>query len=129
MIGFTDSDWAGDRTDRKSTSGYVFMLAEGPMSWSSKKQSAIALSYTEAKYIGVVNAATQCLWLQGLLGECGFKPEYSTTIYCDNQSTIQIYKIQFRSREPDTLIFTCTTSESLCMMAPFTYSSVHLQNK
>ena len=61
-------------TDRNSTSGYVFMLVEGPISWSSKKQSAIALSSTEAEYRGVVNAATQCLWLQGLLGECGFEP-------------------------------------------------------
>ena len=43
LIGFTDSDWAGDSTDRKSTLGYVFMLVEGPISWSSKKQSAIAL--------------------------------------------------------------------------------------
>ena len=88
LIGFTDSDWESDSTDRKSTSGYVFMLAEGPISWSSKKQSAIALSSTEAEYKGVVNAATQCLWLQGLLRECGFKLEYSTTIYFDNQSTI-----------------------------------------
>ena len=95
MIGFTDSDWVGDNTDRNSTSGYVFILAEGPMfvlaegpiSWSSKKQSAIALSSTEAEYRGVVNAATQCLWLQGLLGECGLESKYSTTIYCDNQST------------------------------------------
>ena len=92
LIGFTDNDWAGDSTDGKSTSGYVFMLVEGPISWSRKKQSAIALSSTEAKYRRVVNAATQCLWLQGLLGECGFEPEYSTTIYCDNQSTIRICK-------------------------------------
>ena len=62
------------------------------ISWSSKKQSAIALSSTEAEYRGVVNATTQCLWLQGLLGECGFELEYSTTIYCDNQSTIRICK-------------------------------------
>ena len=82
LIGFTDSDWVGDNTDRNSTSGYVFMLAEGPIRSSSKKHSAIALSSTEEEYIGVVNAATQCLWLQGLLGECGFKSEYSTTIYC-----------------------------------------------
>ena len=63
LIGFTDSDWVGDSTDRKSTSGYVFMLAEGTISWSSKKQSVIALSSTEAEYRGVVNATTQCLWL------------------------------------------------------------------
>ena len=76
LIRFTDSDWAGDNTDRKSTSGYVFILAEGPISWSSKKHSAIALSSTEAEYRGVVNVATQYLWLQGLLGECGFESEY-----------------------------------------------------
>ena len=75
LIGFTDSDWAGDNTNRKSTSGYVFMLAEGPIIWSSKKQSAIALSSTEAEYRRVVNATNQCLWLQGLLGECGFESE------------------------------------------------------
>ena len=68
LIGFTNSDWVGDNTDQNSTSGYVFMLAEGPISWSSKKQSAIALSYTKSEYRGVVNAATQCLWLQGILG-------------------------------------------------------------
>ena len=53
---------------------------------------ANTLSSTEAEYRGVVNATTQCLWLQGLLGECGFELEYSTTIYCDNHSTIRIYK-------------------------------------
>ena len=58
LIGFTDSDWEGDSTYKKSTSGYLFMLVEGPISWSSKKQSAIALSSTEAEYRGVVNAAT-----------------------------------------------------------------------
>ena len=47
LIGFTDSDWASDNIDQKSTSGYVFMLAKGPISWSSKKRSAIALSSTK----------------------------------------------------------------------------------
>ena len=66
------------------------MLAEGPISWSRKKQSAIALSSTEAEYRGVVNEPTQCLWLHEILGECGFESEFSTIIYCDNQSTIRI---------------------------------------
>ena len=69
----------------------MFILAEGPISWSSKKQSAIALSSIEAEYRGVVNEATQCLWLQGILGECGVESEFSTIIYCDNHSTIQIF--------------------------------------
>ena len=66
------------------------MLVEGPISQSRKKQSAIALSSIEAEYRGVVNAKTQCLWLQGILGECGFKSKFSNIIYSDNQSTIQI---------------------------------------
>ena len=81
----------GDSTDRKYTLGYVFILVEGPIIWSSKKQSAIALSSIEAEYRGVVNVATQCLWLQGILEECVFESEFSTIIYCDNQRTIQIY--------------------------------------
>ena len=76
LIGFTDSDWAGGSIDQNSTSGYVFMLVEGTISWSSKKQCAIALSSTEVEYRGVVNATTQCLWLQGLLGECSFESKY-----------------------------------------------------
>ena len=88
LIGFTDSDWVGDSTDRKSTSGYVFMLAEGPIIQSSNKQSSITLSYTKEEYRGVVNATTQCFCLQGMLGECGFESEFSIFIYCDNQSTI-----------------------------------------
>ena len=63
LVRFTDSDWECDIIDGKSTSGYVLMLANGPISWSSKKQSAISLSSTETDYRGVVNAATQCLWL------------------------------------------------------------------
>ena len=58
LVGFTDSDWAGDNIDQKYTSTYVFMLSEGPISWSSSNQSAIALSSTEAEYRGVVNATT-----------------------------------------------------------------------
>ena len=69
-------------------------LLEGPISWPSKKHSAIGLSSTELEYRGVVNAATQCLWLQGILGECNFESEFSTIIYCDNQRTIQIYNDQ-----------------------------------
>ena len=56
LVGYTDSDWAGDSIDRKSTSGYVFMFGGGPIFWSSKKQAAIALSSAKAKYRGAVNA-------------------------------------------------------------------------
>ena len=66
------------------------MLADGPISCSSKNQSSIALSSTEAEYRGVVNATTQCLCLQGILGEFGIEYETSTIIYCEKKGTIRI---------------------------------------
>eukprot|EP00253_Pinus_taeda_P004229 PITA_04229 len=61
LIRYTDSDWAGDGTDCKSTSGYVFSFGSGPFCWSNKKQSMIALSMAETEYRGVANAATQAV--------------------------------------------------------------------
>ena len=71
LVGFTDSYWVGDNTDMNSTFGYVFIISYGQIMWSSKKKIVIAISSTEIEYIGIVNATTQCLWLQGILRECG----------------------------------------------------------
>eukprot|EP00253_Pinus_taeda_P027984 PITA_27984 len=71
LLGFTDSDWAGDIIDRKSTSGYSLSLGSGPICWSSKKQAVVALSSVEAEYKGVVNITIQALWLQHFLTELG----------------------------------------------------------
>ena len=88
LIGYTDSDWVGNGTDHKSTSSYVFSFGSGPFFYSSKKQSMIALSTTEAEYRGAVNAATQVVWLQGLLSEFGIQYLLPTVIFCDNQGSI-----------------------------------------
>lgn len=55
-MGFTNSEWAGDVDDQKSTSSYTFNLGSSHITWSSKKQHVIALSYTKAEYHGIVNA-------------------------------------------------------------------------
>ena len=105
------------------------MLAEGPISWSSKKQSAIALSFTEAEYRGLLIQQLNVYGCRDYLESVASNlstPIPSTLI---TRVPFESAKIQFRSREPNTLRFTCTTSESLCMMAPLTYSSVLLQNK
>ena len=73
-------------------------LQKGQLAGQSRNRVPLHSS-TEAEYIGVVNAATQCLWLQGLLGECGFESEYSTTIYYDNQSTIRICNDPFKKHK------------------------------
>jgi hypothetical protein len=67
LVGFTDSDWAGDPDDRKSTVGYVFSLGSGHVTWSYKKQQAIALSSAEVEYRAVVNASQEALWLRQTL--------------------------------------------------------------
>ena len=50
-MAYTNSDYAGDADDRKNTSGYVFLLSGGPVSWASKKQPVVTLSSTEAEFV------------------------------------------------------------------------------
>ena len=90
LKGFVDADWASDVNDRKSTSGFIFMLAGGAISWGSKKQSAVALSSTEAEYIAAAHAAKEVVWLRRLLLELKQKVEGPTILAMDNQSAITI---------------------------------------
>lgn len=70
-IGFTDSDFAGDRDDRKSTSGYVFTLAAGAVSWRARKQPLVASLTVEAEYIGASDAAKESIWIRNLYADLG----------------------------------------------------------
>lgn len=90
IVGYTNSDWAGDVTDRKSTSGFVFYLGSGPITWSCKKQTTHALSSIEAEYRSAVLASQEILWLRQLMTEFGFPPNSPTVLWCDNQSPIHI---------------------------------------
>ena len=69
LYGYTDNDWAGSLNDRKSTSGSVFSLGLGAITWSSKKQAITALSTTEAKYVAAPSAVSQAVWLRRLLAD------------------------------------------------------------
>ena len=91
LEGYSDADW-GAGEDRKSISGYVFTLAGGAISWSSKKQATTALSTTEAEYIALVQAAKESIWIQRLLHELGYGNMVtgSNVIYGDNQGSIAL---------------------------------------
>ena len=67
--GYTDSDWAGDVSDRKSTTGYVFKLTNGPISWASRKQKLVALSSTEAEYYALNEAGKEAVFIRQFLTE------------------------------------------------------------
>eukprot|EP00253_Pinus_taeda_P023270 PITA_23270 len=85
--GFVDVDWAGDLDRRRSTSGYVFNLFGGAVSWMSKKQSVVALSTTEAEYLAATHASKEAVWLQRLCSSMGLV-QGAIRIVCDSQSAI-----------------------------------------
>jgi len=64
LVGFCDADYAGDRIERKSTSGNCQFLGENLISWASKRQATIAMSMTEAEYILAASCYTQLLWMK-----------------------------------------------------------------
>ena len=68
-VGFSDADWAGDISDRKSTTGYVFLNAEGAVQWGSKKQTCVALSTAEAESIALAQATQHATWLNSLMAQ------------------------------------------------------------
>ena len=92
LHGYVDADWASDINDHKSTSSYVFMLAGGAVSWSSKKQASVALLSTEAEYIAGMHAAKEAVWLKRLLRDIWQQPnpDAPVPLLIDNQSAIAI---------------------------------------
>lgn len=90
LLAYTDSDYAGDVVDRKSTSGYVFSLSGGAVSWTSKKQPIVTLSTTEAEYVAAASCATQGVWMKRVLDKLGHSHSKCITIFCDNSSAIKL---------------------------------------
>uniref|UniRef100_A0A2N9GQS7 Uncharacterized protein n=1 Tax=Fagus sylvatica TaxID=28930 RepID=A0A2N9GQS7_FAGSY len=87
---YADADWAGDPTDRRSTTGYCFLLGSSLISWRSKKQSVVARSSTETEYRALADTTSELLWLRWLLADMGAPQTTSTPIHCDNRSAIHI---------------------------------------
>jgi hypothetical protein len=92
LTGYSDSDWAGNLDDRRSTTGYAFGIGSGVVSWSSKKQPTVSLSSTEAEYKALCAATCEVVWLRRLLQDVGEERKEPTMIKCDNQSSINIAK-------------------------------------
>ena len=100
LEGYSDSDWAGDKDDSKSTSGYLFTLSGASICWKSRKQKLIALSSTEAEYIALTEVAKEASWLRELYMEIGSRLNIensdllgSISIHADNQASIQMAKV------------------------------------
>jgi hypothetical protein len=92
LVGYNDSDLAGDVDDRKSTSGCVFLLGSSLVTWASQKQRVVALSSCEAEYIASANATCQGIWLSRLLGELLNIQAPTVKLLVDNKSAITLSK-------------------------------------
>lgn len=92
LVGFADTDWAENVTDRKSTSGYMFRFGDGVMSWTARKQTCVALSSTEAEYISLSESCQELQWILKLMQDFGENVKLPVKINEDNQSCIKLLK-------------------------------------
>jgi hypothetical protein len=89
-VGYADSDWGSDLDTRRSTTGYVFMMAGGPISWKSCLQHTVALSSSEAEYMALSAAAQEAVYLRQLCVSLSIPTTAATTIYEDNSGCIDM---------------------------------------
>ena len=93
LVGYADADWAGDLDNRHFTTGYVFLMAGGSVSWLSKKQPIVALSTAEAEYVALSMTTQEAVWLRRILSDLTTAEDQKPTIVMeDNQGTIAIAK-------------------------------------
>ena len=90
MNGFSDSDWACDKDDRKSVAGYTVYIGSNLVSWCSKKQPVVSRSSTEAEYRALAQATSEVIWIQTLLDELNIKLAAAPIMWCDNQGAIAL---------------------------------------
>lgn len=85
MEGYVDADWAGNKSDRRSYTGFIFKFSESAISWESRKQRTIALSSTEAEYMAISEAAKEAIYFKNLLYELTGQAN-SIKLFNDNMS-------------------------------------------
>ena len=88
LIRYSDSNWGENRDDRHSTSGHVFLMANGAISWASQQHQTVALSVGEAKYMELASTGRQAAWLKSFSGEIGFPIEGPIPLCLNNQAVI-----------------------------------------
>lgn len=92
LHGYCDSDYAEDETDRRSVTGYSFILCGAAISWASRKQPTVAHSSTEAEYMAASDAAKEAVWWRLFLSSLGYPMDDATRILSDNQGSIALSK-------------------------------------
>ncbi|XP_071727808.1 secreted RxLR effector protein 161-like [Rutidosis leptorrhynchoides] len=87
---YTDANWAGEKGDRRSTSGFFTIVGGNLVTWRSKKQKVVSLSSAESEIRGIAKGVVEALWIRKLLTEIGFPAKEVIQILCDNEAAIAI---------------------------------------
>ncbi|KAJ9564595.1 LOW QUALITY PROTEIN: hypothetical protein OSB04_000561, partial [Centaurea solstitialis] len=90
LVAYSDADWAGCPTTRRSTSGFCIYLGDNLVSWSSKRQHVVSRSSAEAEYRGIANVVAETAWLRNLLLELYCPLSRATVVFCDNVSAMYL---------------------------------------
>lgn len=92
LVGYVDADWGNNIVDRRSYSGYVFILGGAAITWEARKQRTVALSSVEAEYLALGEATKEAIFLRQFLSSLGIISKQATVIYNDNQSSQLLVK-------------------------------------
>ena len=90
VVGYCDADWAGDRADRRSTTGYCTFIGGNLVTWKSKKQKVVSCSSAEAEYRAMLKLTNELVWIKGILKHIEIEQAAPMTMHCDNQAAIHI---------------------------------------
>ena len=90
LSAYSDADWAGDITTRRSTTGFVVFLGSNPISWQSKKQGSVSRSSTEAEYRSLANASAEIAWIRQILADLHVFLSEPPLLFCDNMSALAL---------------------------------------
>ncbi|RDY03187.1 hypothetical protein CR513_13261, partial [Mucuna pruriens] len=97
LVGYSNSDMAGDIDSRKSTSDYLINFVGGTVAWQSKLQKCVALFTTKVEFIIITEACKELLWVKKFLQKLGFVQD-KHCLFCDSHSVIHLGKISFHSK-------------------------------
>ena len=92
IVAYSDADWAGDKEDRRSTTGYCVYVNGNLISWNTKKQKTVALSTSEAELMAITEATKEIEWTQQILEEMGYGVRQAAVLFTDNQGTEKMTK-------------------------------------
>ena len=89
-MGYCDADWADDRVDMRSTTGYCTFTGGNLVTWKSKKQKVVSCSSVEEEYRAMGKFISELIWIRNLMRDLGIETTTTITMHCDKQAAIHI---------------------------------------